>query len=157
MCVTLCPFWFGNHLDGEERTSCFAWFVFLVSRDCCVDLPLGTVGLRFVIVVFYWSYSLTSFRIDFITQWRHCVASLSKTLRLDVIQLEFILKLNIKQNNWLHADTCPQATNHSTLFWACFITSRLHPLLRTGFNQGRQEKAPLWLKHCWLFCKSPIQ
>ena len=30
-----------NHLDGEERLV-FAWFVLLVSRDCCVALPRGT-------------------------------------------------------------------------------------------------------------------
>ena len=28
-----------NHLDGEERAGCFALFVFLVSRVCCVALP----------------------------------------------------------------------------------------------------------------------
>ena len=33
---------------GEERAGCFAWFVFLVSLDCCVALPRGTVGLAAV-------------------------------------------------------------------------------------------------------------
>ena len=28
-----------NHLDGEERAGCFALFVLLVYRDCCVALP----------------------------------------------------------------------------------------------------------------------
>ena len=37
-----------NHLDGEERASCFAWFVFLVSRDCCVALLRGAMGLSAV-------------------------------------------------------------------------------------------------------------
>ena len=37
-------------------------------------------------------------------------------LGLEVIKLEFILKLKIKRNDWLLADTCPQATNHCTLF-----------------------------------------
>ena len=27
---------------------CFTWFVFLVSRDCCVDLPRGAIGLSAV-------------------------------------------------------------------------------------------------------------
>ena len=35
---------------------------------------------------------------------------------LEVIKLEFILKLKIKRNDWLLADTCPQATNHCALF-----------------------------------------
>ena len=31
-------------------------------------------------------------------------------------KLEFILKLKIKRNDWLLADTCPQAANHCALF-----------------------------------------
>ena len=30
------------------------------------------------------------------------------SISLEVIKLEFILKLNIKRNDWLLADTCPQ-------------------------------------------------
>ena len=48
MYITLCPFWFCNHIDGEERASYFALFVFLVSRDCCVALPHGAAGLSAV-------------------------------------------------------------------------------------------------------------
>ena len=33
-----------NHLDGEERTGCFARSVFLVSRGGCVALPRGAMG-----------------------------------------------------------------------------------------------------------------
>ena len=44
----LCPFWFCNHLDKEERAACFAWFVFLVSCDGCVALPRGAMGLSAV-------------------------------------------------------------------------------------------------------------
>ena len=40
-----CTLLFCNHLDGEEKAGCFAWFVFLVSRDCSVALPCGTLGL----------------------------------------------------------------------------------------------------------------
>ena len=44
--VTLCPFKFCNHLDGEEKAGCFALFVFLVPHDCFVALPRGaTTGL----------------------------------------------------------------------------------------------------------------
>ena len=35
---------------------------------------------------------------------------------LEVIKLEFILKLKIKRNDWPLADTCPQAANHWALF-----------------------------------------
>ena len=37
-----------NHLDGEERAGCFAFFVFLVSHDCCVALPHDAMGLSAV-------------------------------------------------------------------------------------------------------------
>ena len=37
-----------NHLDGEEGAGFFAYFVFLVSRDCCVALPRGDMGLSVV-------------------------------------------------------------------------------------------------------------
>ena len=35
---------------------------------------------------------------------------------LEVIYLEYSLKLKIEHNDWLLADTCPQATNHCDLF-----------------------------------------
>ena len=35
---------------------------------------------------------------------------------VEVIKLEFILRLKIKHNDWLLADTCPQADNHLALF-----------------------------------------
>ena len=51
--VTLCPFWFCNHLNGEDRADCFALFVFLVYRGCYLALPCdATVCLWFAIVVF---------------------------------------------------------------------------------------------------------
>ena len=34
----------------------------------------------------------------------------------EVIKLEYSLKLKIKRNDWLLADTCPQAANHLALF-----------------------------------------
>ena len=35
---------------------------------------------------------------------------------IQVIKLEFILRLKIKCDDWLLADTYPQADNHCTLF-----------------------------------------
>ena len=34
----------------------------------------------------------------------------------EVIKLEYSLKLKIKRNDWLLADTCPQAANQCVLF-----------------------------------------
>ena len=36
---------------------------------------------------------------------------------LEVIKLEYSLKLIIKHNDWLLSNTCPQAANHYSLFW----------------------------------------
>ena len=35
---------------------------------------------------------------------------------IEVLKLEYSLKLKIKLNDWLLADTCPQAANHCDLF-----------------------------------------
>ena len=44
---------------AEEGRSCFACFVFLVSRDWCVALPRGEMGLSWVCDCgISWSYSL---------------------------------------------------------------------------------------------------
>ena len=37
-----------NHFDVKERAGCFALFVFLVSRNGCVALPRGAMGLSAV-------------------------------------------------------------------------------------------------------------
>ena len=49
-CCTLLHFHssIAIYLDGEERTGYFAKFVFLVSRDGCVALPRGVMGLSAV-------------------------------------------------------------------------------------------------------------
>ena len=36
---------------------------------------------------------------------------------LEVIKLEYILRLKIKHNDWLLADTCSQAANHCAFFF----------------------------------------
>ena len=45
--------------------------------------------------------------------------------RLEVIKVEFILKLKIKWNDGLLADTCPLAANHCPLFWVWDFTQVL--------------------------------
>ena len=47
----------------------------------------------------------------------HSIMSLMKLEPgLEVIKLEYSLKLKIKCNDWLLADTCQQVANHCTLF-----------------------------------------
>ena len=44
--------------------------------------------------------------------------------RPEVIKLEYSLRLKIKHNDWLLADTCLQAANHCALFWVmCLLAS----------------------------------
>ena len=62
-------------------------------------------------VLKYWSHD---------SQQLGSSGSLNRGPDLEVIKLEFILKLKVKCNDWLLADTCPQAANHC----AHFITSR---------------------------------
>ena len=53
LCISLCSFYFCQHLDEEENDSCFALIVFLMSRDCncSVALPQDAVGLSAVVSV----------------------------------------------------------------------------------------------------------
>ena len=63
LCIALCPFWFCNHLEGEERAVCFA----IVLQMCCyywcscvaaigilwLFLAMPWVGLRCVVVLYF--------------------------------------------------------------------------------------------------------
>ena len=47
------------------------------------------------------------------------MATLARRIRppgLEIIKLEYSLRLKIKRNDWLLADMCPQAANHCALF-----------------------------------------
>ena len=46
VCITLCPFYFCNHLEEEERAGCFGFIVFWMSCycKCPIALPHGAVG-----------------------------------------------------------------------------------------------------------------
>ena len=49
-------------MGKRERAGCFALYVFLVSRDCCVALPHGAADLSAVCDCgISWSHSLTIF------------------------------------------------------------------------------------------------
>ena len=46
LCITLCSFWFCNHLDDEEKAGCFVIIVLQMYNyyKYSVTLPLGAVG-----------------------------------------------------------------------------------------------------------------
>ena len=46
LCITLCPFYFCNHLEEEEKAGCFAVIVLQMNcyYTCSVALPRGAVG-----------------------------------------------------------------------------------------------------------------
>ena len=56
---------------------------------------------------------------------------------LEVIQLEFILRLKIKHNDWLLADTCPQVANHSALFGSETVLKFYN--LEASFSRANEE------------------
>ena len=74
-------------LAEEERADCLNLIVFLLSRGCYCS-------------------------VLFLTMQRVNVTFPG----LEVIKLEIILRLKIKCNGWLLADTCPHAANHCALF-----------------------------------------
>ena len=55
-------------------------------------------------------------RCSKISNMRRRKTAQKKQLGLQVIKLEFILRLIIKRNDWLLEDTCPKAANHWALF-----------------------------------------
>ena len=46
LCITLCPFWFYNHLEEEEKAGCFAIIVFQMYYyyKCYEAIPDDAVG-----------------------------------------------------------------------------------------------------------------
>ena len=57
-CALLCVrSSFAIILMGKERAGCFALFVFLMSRDCCVALPHSATGLSTVVIVVFPYYT----------------------------------------------------------------------------------------------------
>ena len=75
---------------------------------------------------------------------------------LEVIKLEFILRLKIKLNDWLIADTCPQAANHlafilSLSLYSSFITSRSGLLIKDALGVASLRMACM----CEIFSDGP--
>ena len=59
---------------------------------------------------------LLAYTVAFISKISLLPTVASIITSVEVIKLEFVLRLKIKRNNWLLADTCPQAANHCALF-----------------------------------------
>ena len=72
-----------------------------------ININVATVSLK-----------KSSYYIELAQYVPHLILTCIQAVRpgLEVIKLEFILRLEIKHNDWLLADTCPQAANHCTLF-----------------------------------------
>ena len=102
--------WFFFETTWKElsRYSCSC----LLERACCIFylcrqiaiLVVGGDGMRGLFIV----------RSSTTGGGRHRLQS--KHPCLEVIKLEYSLRLKIKRNDWLFADTCPQAANHCALF-----------------------------------------
>ena len=77
LCITLCPFWFCNHLEEEERTGCFVVVVFCLtdvlllymfcdSSSWCRGLICGVWLLYFLIILTYFFSKFINMKIRFI-------------------------------------------------------------------------------------------
>ena len=74
-CSTLCPFWFCNHLAGEEReliSLLLLYCEYHVAGYRSFTLPRGAMGWSVVCDCgISWSYSLTSYLNHFLmNHWR---------------------------------------------------------------------------------------
>ena len=97
-----------------------------------VDKPTDRSGLLCI----HWPLTLHMWEFNS-PQTIKCLKNLKKLKKkktssgiqsgLEVIKLEFILRLKIECNDWLLADTCPQAANHCALFWVWGCTEVLWP------------------------------
>ena len=81
---------FVGALWSPARKGLTSWLSFVVSYCGVVHFPIGVLGQVWCLIV-----SIPG---------------------LKVIKREFILRLKIKHNDWLLADTCPQSANHCALF-----------------------------------------
>ena len=58
LCISLCSFYFCQHLDKVENDSCFALIAFLMPCDCKCSVALhDAVGLSAVVSVFFPVYT----------------------------------------------------------------------------------------------------
>ena len=86
-----------------------------VDSDEPVQPPYKLITSKYCMLTYLFSKSTYS------KQKLLCVPSACQTVSelrsgLEVIKLEFILRLKIKRNDWLLADTCLPAANHCALF-----------------------------------------
>ena len=83
-------------------------------------LYLSLHSLIFNAIVVTSGHLILFFKICIFKQSFHehyqCVKMFRIRSGLEVIKLVFILKLKIKRNDWLLADTCPKTANHCAYF-----------------------------------------
>ena len=82
--------------------------------DCCCD-PDKWVCMKLILRVWMAYSKLNSSKFNVCCPFIPYPVQIHKP-GLEVIKLEFILRLKVKHNDWLLADMCPQAANHCALF-----------------------------------------
>ena len=113
---------------GKGLTS---WLLFVMFNCVFVTFPCGILGQVWYLIVSI-PESLPHFLLCKHTVFYTMQNNLSNsfiwasmaTSGLEAIKLEVVLKLKLKRDDWLLADTCPQETNHCALFYSSFITTK---------------------------------
>ena len=111
----------------------------LLCQLVCIGFYLkdhASINLYFISIVVALDETYISRCLHFLMQ------NTKQSPGLQVIKLEYSLRLKIKRNDWLFADTCPQAANHCALSLrmnSSFITSRpdlTHALFRLTLSSA---------------------
>ena len=127
--------------------SCYLCLVFLMLSRLFIAALWSSAGKGLTSWLFFvmFNCAFVTFQYGILGQVWYLIVSIPDLCRLSFfanIQYSILCKTNIaifymgqsghikprgykmKRNDWLLADTCPQATNHSALFYPSFITSR---------------------------------
>ena len=116
------------------------WLLVDTLWDCpqVSDMQLARMQLTHVTMVTHWSGEPTQGSVWQMVPGQDLLPTVTLSVSmecnfprsgLEVIKLEFILRLKIKRNDWLLADMCQQAANHCAsfesesviMFTKCFV------------------------------------
>ena len=91
------------------------WYLIVFIPDLC-HLLLFVYVLKNCLIETFPSSTYQDMGFCVISKKKFDLFALIRRPGLEVIKLEFSLRLKIERNDWLIADTCPQAANHCALF-----------------------------------------
>ena len=89
--------------------------ILLINVKCKTNFSAGLI--QYLLVLLSWQhFSFMSNQSFMLSRVEYKKSFITAESGLEVIKLEYSLKLKIKRNDWLLADTCLQAANQCALF-----------------------------------------